>query len=85
MADDTPEAIQSLLKAAFLALVYEYVDHAAAILARPAVAQYLQLKYNSLDVEKGLREVSRTLASQHRRVEWRQTAKWVAKRALGRR
>lgn len=56
MNDETPEALKALLKMAFLALVYEYVDHAHAILTRPAVMRYLS-KYK-FDIENALHEVS---------------------------
>ena len=36
MPDDSPEAITRLLQMAFIAMTYEYVDHAASILERPA-------------------------------------------------
>lgn len=64
LADNTPENIRSALKAAFLALNYECVDHAAAILERPAIAQHLRATYG-LDVSRELAKVSRTLAWRH--------------------
>jgi FkbM family methyltransferase len=69
MADDTPEAIQALLKAAFLALAYEYIDHALAIVTRPAVAEHLQSTYG-LEPVSALGDVSRFQARQYRRAQW---------------
>ena len=69
MADNTPQEIQALVKASFLALTYGYVDHAAAIITRPAVARYFQSTYG-FDVKTALSDVSRNLAYQHCRAEW---------------
>jgi FkbM family methyltransferase len=69
MPDETPQEIEQLLKAAFLAITYEYVDHAAAMLSRPAVARHLQSRYDC-DWQQALSAVSRTLARQHRQAEW---------------
>lgn len=66
LSEETPEGLQTLLKAAFLALCYHCVDHAAALLTRPAVARHLQDRYG-LEVEKELASVSRTLARRHLR------------------
>lgn len=68
MPDDTPEAIAALLKMAFLAITYEYVDHAVALLKRPAVLQYLT-RYN-IDVDAELHEVSCYLYHQYMRSVW---------------
>ena len=64
LADDTPENVQTALKAAFLALNYECVDHAAVILERPAIAQHLRNTFG-MDVGCELAKVSRTLAWRH--------------------
>ena len=56
MPEDTPEAVQALVKMAFLALVYEYVDHAFAIFTRPAVGRFLS-SYG-LELEKALHVAS---------------------------
>ena len=42
MRHDTPEQIEVLLKAAFIAIAYDYFDHAAAILGRPTVVEYIR-------------------------------------------
>jgi FkbM family methyltransferase len=83
MPEDSPEAIQSLLKAAFIALAYEHLDHAAAILRRPAVAAHLQATYG-LVAETALSVVSRTLVRRYR--EQARQRRWAGlKSALGRR
>jgi len=75
MPDDSPEAITRLLQMAFLAMTYEYVDHAAYILGRPAVVAHLASAYDGLDVEAELGTVSRTLLSGYRQCRRRQT--WI--------
>ena len=79
MADDTPQAVQTLVQAAFLAMAYEYIDHAAAILTRPAVARYLHARYG-FDVEGTLGDVSRCVAHRNRRAEWRRL--WCSAKRL---
>lgn len=83
MTDDTPQAVQMLLKAAFLALVYEYVDHALAIITRPAVAQYLWSTYG-FEPKSALGDVSRHLVRQYRRAQllrlWRDVKGWLRRR-----
>ncbi len=66
LRDDSPKEIQKSLKAAFLALDYECVDHAAAILERPAVVAHLK-NTCGMDVKKELATVSRKLARRHLR------------------
>ena len=75
MPDDTAEDIRRLLRSAFLALNYEYVDHAAAILTRPGVAKYLADNYN-FDTMAALSQVSHTLRRRYRRAQWRK--RWIA-------
>jgi FkbM family methyltransferase len=70
MPKDTPQAIQRLLKAGFLALVYEYVDHALALFTQPAVAGYLRSNYGVEPISV-LKDVSRHLARRYRRSQWR--------------
>jgi FkbM family methyltransferase len=83
--DDSEAAIQQLLRAAFIAAVYEYVDHAAAIMERPAVAKYLAERYD-IEPERELDIVSRTLAKsfseRQRRQRW-YAFKGVVGRSLG--
>ena len=67
--DDTTEAARTLLKTAFLALSYEYVDHAAAILTRPGVAGYLKSQYD-LEVNRAIGTVSQELGRRRRRSQW---------------
>jgi len=86
MPDDSPEAITRLLQMAFIALAYEYVDHAAAILERPAVAAHLAANYDGLDLGAALGTVSRTLLAGYRRRRRRQLwmdFKGVVGRRLG--
>lgn len=85
MPDDTPQAVQMLLKAALLALVYEYVDHALMIVTRPAVSQYLRATYG-FEPKNALGDVSRYLAHQYRRTQWLRlwrSAKGWLRRHLG--
>jgi FkbM family methyltransferase len=85
MPDDTETAIQQLLRAAFIAATYEYVDHAAAIMQRPAVANYLADRYG-IDPERELNIVSRTLArkfSKHQRLQRWYAFKGIVGRSLG--
>lgn len=86
LPDDTPLAVEALIKAAVLALAYEYVDHAGAILTRPAVADHLVSTYG-LAPHPILSEVSHFLAHRYRRRAWTQTlAKFVRRGPrLGRR
>jgi FkbM family methyltransferase len=84
MPDDSAEAIARLLRMAFLALAYEYVDHAAYILRRPAVAAHLAAAYNGLDLDAALDTVSRSLLDSYRRRRRRQV--WIDfKGVVGRR
>ena len=69
LTDHTPQGVQAILKAAFLALTYECVDHAAFLLTFPGVRAYLETTYR-LDVSAALGRVSRTLARRHRRRQW---------------
>lgn len=66
MSDDSDAAIGQLLCIAFIALAYEYVDHAVAIFQRPRVADYLQSTYGS-DGHAALATASRFLLARHRR------------------
>lgn len=75
LPDDSPEAIIRLLQMAFLAMAYEFVDHAAYILGRPAVAAHLASTYAGLDVEAALGTVSRTLLAGYRQRQRRQM--WI--------
>ena len=67
MPDDTSEEVQALLRAAFLALAYGYVDHASIILDRPNVAEYLSSKYG-FDGKKGLSDASGALLKRNRSI-----------------
>jgi methyltransferase FkbM-like protein len=53
--------IDMLLKAAFLAIAFEYIDHAAAIFSKPNVSQYLKDKFN-VDALESLSIISVGLA-----------------------
>jgi FkbM family methyltransferase len=75
LADDTPVAVEHLLRAAFLAMLYEHVDHAHAIMMRPPVAAHLSSHY-AIIVEQELSKVSRHLASRYRANLWRR--RWIA-------
>lgn len=66
LRDDSPKEIQKSLKATFLPLNYECVDHAAAILERPTMAVHLKTVYD-MDVKRELATVSRKLARRHLR------------------
>ena len=74
LPDSTPSEGERLLKAAFLALVYGYVDHAAAICARPGVVRYLR-EHGVSDIADGLSEASawhaRRYRQESRRRAWR--------------
>jgi FkbM family methyltransferase len=76
MPDNTPEEVQTLLKAAFLALAYGYVDHAAIILDRPNVTEYLNSKYG-ISGKKGLSDVSRHLMKKNSSARLRRVANEV--------
>ncbi len=75
LRNDCPEAISRLLQMAFLAMAHEYVDHAAFILRRPAVAAYLASNYSEFDLDAALRIVSRSLLRAHRRRRLKQS--WI--------
>jgi len=66
--EETPGGMQRLLAAGFLALNYQCVDHAAAILTRAAVRRHLKETWG-VEVERELAVVSRALARRHL---WRQ-------------
>jgi hypothetical protein len=74
MTDNSPDAINALLKTAFLALAYEYVDHAAAIFSRPNVAGALSEQFG-IDWEAAISKVSqfmaRDAAARGRASRWR--------------
>jgi FkbM family methyltransferase len=72
----TPEAIQHTLKAAFIALAYEHVDHAHLLLTRPSVLEYLRSTHqlDQAAVERALHEASCHLARRYRRRRWRAQA-----------
>ena len=61
MADNSPDEIDAMLKSAFLALAYEYVDHAAAIFSRPNVARALTERFG-IDPETAISDVSQNMA-----------------------
>jgi hypothetical protein len=69
LGDDGDAGIERLLKLAFLALTYGYVDYASAIMTRPCVAAHLRSAYD-LAVDTCLGEVSRELARQYSRARW---------------
>ena len=70
MESSTEEGIEALLRAAFFALLYDYVDHAASILKRPAVKNYLTSIYK-VDVDAELSQVTTALFKIFRRRLWR--------------
>jgi len=82
MPEATPSDVERLIKAAFLALAYEYVDHALAVLTRPAVARYLADRYG-LDAEPEVAAVSRHLARSHRLAETRRRLRGLLRIAGG--
>jgi FkbM family methyltransferase len=61
---ETHQQIELLLKAAVLAIIYGYIDHAYYILERPSVKQYLQSKYD-VDFGREIRLVSLNWASRY--------------------
>ena len=67
---DGTNDIDLLLKEAFIAMAYEYVDHAFAILNRSSVKDYLYDRYH-FSIEEVLKKVSLNLASRYRRTRWR--------------
>jgi FkbM family methyltransferase len=69
LPDDRPEEIVALLKLAFLAMTYGYVDHAAGILSRPAVQSHLHAAYG-LPIGPCLRQVARELVRRRRQSWW---------------
>jgi hypothetical protein len=69
MRDDGDAGIERLLKAAFLALAYGYVDYASAIMHRERLSTYLRSRYG-LAVDVCLGEVSRELARRYSRARW---------------
>lgn len=83
MPAETPDDVAALLRAAVFALLYEYVDHAAAIVARPAVDRYLRERYR-MDPMRELDTVSRYLLRRHRErqssARWTAAKEWVARR-----
>ncbi len=66
MPDDTQPAIERLLTAAFLAIVYEHIDHARAIFNRPAVSRHVEERYDVIATE-ALATISSRLARQRPR------------------
>ena len=69
LGDDGDAGIERLLKLAFLALAYGYVDYASAIVTRPCVAAHLRSAYG-LAVNACLSEVSHELARRYSRARW---------------
>jgi FkbM family methyltransferase len=64
LPDATVPGVERLVKAALLALAYEHVDHALALLSRPPVARHLAEVYG-LEAKRELAVVSRHLARLH--------------------
>jgi FkbM family methyltransferase len=86
MPSESDADIAHLLKAAFLAITYEYVDHAYAIFSIPAVSRYLTQRYG-LHMPDALTDVSRELARRHQRRQLRSRVRDVShevRRALRR-
>ena len=77
LGDTTPAEAETLLKAAFLALTYGYVDHAAAICARPGVARYLKER-GVADIDRGLSEASDWHARRYRQESRRRALRRLA-------
>jgi FkbM family methyltransferase len=69
LPDDTPQAIEALLKAAFIALAHEFVDHALVLLRRPEVREHL-LSCHGVDAERACSQVSHHLARRNRWAKW---------------
>jgi FkbM family methyltransferase len=63
-------AVLAQIQAAFLAIVYAQVDHAAFLLGRDPVRSYLETRYG-LHVMEALANVSRRLGRADRRKRWR--------------
>lgn len=66
LPDKREDQILRLISLAFIALTYGYVDHASAILRRPAVQKYLDTTYQ-LDVDDCIRRASCHLHHAYRR------------------
>jgi FkbM family methyltransferase len=79
LADNSPDAIELLLKAAFLAMAFEHVDHAHAILKRRPVAEHLRDRYD-LDPDKEISWVSHTLQRHYRQREFRRH--WISLKGM---
>jgi FkbM family methyltransferase len=86
LPQSSDEDVARLLKAAFLAMTYEYVDHAFAICSLPAVSRFLAERYG-LSVPSMLTYVSNELARRHQRRQWRTRvtdARRKVRQAIGR-
>jgi FkbM family methyltransferase len=70
LPDRSEEQIRLLLKAAYIAMAHEFVDHAYCIFMREGVKRYLDQRFK-ISVQDELRRVSLTLAERRRRQEWR--------------
>ena len=64
--DRSEDGVGSLIKAALLAIAHEYIDHAAAIFARPAVSKVVRGQY-AIDTDAALQAISRRVAKRDRR------------------
>lgn len=73
MPDQDERDVKQLLRAAYLALAYEYVDHAVSIFSRAAVSEYVRAQYgiDERDLVHEVGKASRHLARAHRRRRWR--------------
>ena len=66
MPEETESEIARLIQMAFIALCYDYVDHALAIFSRPAVESLLVGTYG-IDIKREISIASHDLLARHRR------------------
>ena len=77
--DQTEDGVKALVRLAFLALLYDYVDFAFDIFKRPAIRRFVLNSVGS-DGLSGLREASYFVAKRHDRREMASWKKNVKKR-----
>lgn len=80
MPDDGSAALEALLKAALLAIAYGHIDHAAAILGRPSVKQYLERRFG-LEPLSALSRISKGFA-RSQRLRWPLAFKRLVRRLV---
>ncbi len=78
--DGSEDGIKSMIHLALIALLYDYVDFAHDIVARPSVNRFLNQHYGEHDMVAALGDVSRYLDRQQNRQRFKLWRKNLAKR-----